>query len=229
MPFPASPATDAPSPAAAPGPAPGTTGAGSPAAPSSLDFTAIDFETANRFIGSPCAVGLVRVRAGVVVEERSAYMRPPRTRAAFDPGNVRIHGITERTVAGHPVFDELWPRIEDWILADDADELVVAHNAAFDMGVIRAACAETGTRHAPLAYACSLALARRGYDLPSYALPRAAEAAGVPLERHHDALEDARACAGIVVDLVRRSGAGSVGALLAGCGLSVRRLAPRLP
>ncbi|MFC6258740.1 exonuclease domain-containing protein, partial [Kocuria oceani] len=172
MPFPASPATDAPSPAAAPGPAPGTTGAGPSAAPSSLDFTAIDFETANRFIGSPCAVGLVRVRAGVVVEERSAYMRPPRTRAAFDPGNVRIHGITERTVAGHPLFDELWPRIEDWILADDADELVVAHNAAFDMGVIRAACAETGTRHAPLAYACSLALARRGYDLPSYALPR---------------------------------------------------------
>lgn len=198
--------------------------------PSSLSFTAIDFETANRFIGSPCAVGLVRVRGGRVVAERSAYMRPPRTRADFDPGNTRIHGITEHTVAGHPGFAELWPRIEDWILAEDPDELVVAHNAAFDMGVIRAACAETDTRHAPLAYACSLALARRGYDLPSYALPRAAEAAGVPLRRHHDALEDARACAGIVVDLVHRAGAGTVRELLAGVGLSVRRLAaPPLP
>jgi DNA polymerase-3 subunit epsilon len=192
----------------------------------SLDFTAIDFETANRFIGSPCAVGLVRVRGGVVVEERSALMRPPRTRAGFDPGNTRIHGITERAVAGHPVFDELWPRIEDWILAEDPDELVVAHNAAFDMGVIRAACAETGTVHAPLAYACSLVLARRGYDLPSYALPRAAEAAGVPLRRHHDALEDARACAGIVVDLVRRAGTATVHELLGGSGLAVKRLAP---
>lgn len=203
---------------------PATSTARPPDGAPSLAFTAIDFETANRFIGSPCAVGLVRVRGGRVVEERSAYMRPPRTRAAFDPGNTRVHGITERTVAGHPVFDQLWPRIEDWILAEDPDELLVAHNAAFDMGVIRAACAETDTRHAPLAYACSLALARRGYDLPSYALPRAAEAAGVPLRRHHDALEDARACAGIVVDLVRRSGAGTVGELLAGAGLSVKRL-----
>ncbi|MEX5298840.1 3'-5' exonuclease [Kocuria sp. CPCC 205292] len=219
MPFPASPATN-----------PATTTAPSAAGPSSLAFTAIDFETANRFIGSPCAVGLVRVRGGRVVEERSAYMRPPRTRAAFDPGNTRIHGITERTVAGRPGFAELWPRIEEWILAEDPDELVVAHNAAFDMGVIRAACAETDTRHAPLAYACSLALARRGYDLPSYALPRAAEAAGVPLRRHHDALEDARACAGIVLDLVRRAGARSVRELLAGAGLDVRRLAaPPLP
>ena len=78
--------------------------------PSSLSFTAIDFETANRFIGSPCAVGLVRVRGGRVVAERSAYMRPPRTRADFDPGNTRIHGITEHTVAGHPGFAELWPQ-----------------------------------------------------------------------------------------------------------------------
>ncbi|MFI7483205.1 exonuclease domain-containing protein [Kocuria sp. M1R5S2] len=195
-------------------------------APPSVDFTAIDFETANRFLGSPCAVGLVRVRGGVVVEERSASMRPPRTRPDFDPGHVRIHGITAGSVAGRPLFDELWPRIEAWILAEDPDELVVAHNAAFDMGVIRSACAETGTRHAPLSYACSLALARRGYDLPSYALPRAAEAAGVPLRRHHDALEDARACAGIVVDLVRRAGVATVGELLSGAGLTVRRLLP---
>ncbi|MFI7581452.1 exonuclease domain-containing protein [Kocuria kalidii] len=219
MPFPASPA-----PTAVP------TAVRTRPDPSSLAFTAIDFETANRFLGSPCAVGLVRVRGGRVVEERSAYMRPPRTRGTFDPGNTRIHGITEGTVADHPVFEELWPRIEEWILAENPDELVVAHNAAFDMGVIRAACAETNTPHAPLAYACSLALARRGYDLPSYALPRAAEAAGVPLRNHHDALEDARACAGIVVDLVRRSGAGTVEQLLAGAGLGVRRLtAPPLP
>ncbi|HST71169.1 MAG TPA: 3'-5' exonuclease [Kocuria rosea] len=225
MPLPAFPPTTP-----APTPAPTSAATTAPTTvPGSLDFTAIDFETANRFIGSPCAVGLVRVRDGVVVEERSAYMRPPRTRSGFDPGNTRIHGITERTVAGHPVFDQLWPRIEAWILAENPDELVVAHNAVFDMGVIRAACAETGTVHAPLAYACSLALARRGYDLPSYALPRAAEAAGVALERHHDALEDARACAGIVVDLVRRAGAGTVHELLTGVGLAVRRLVPPLP
>ena len=77
---------------------PDTTAARPAARPSSLDFTAIDFETANRFLGSPCAVGLVRVRGGAVVEERSATMRPPRTRSGFDPGNTRIHGDRKSVV-----------------------------------------------------------------------------------------------------------------------------------
>jgi DNA polymerase III epsilon subunit-like protein len=35
----------------------------------SLDFTAIDFETANSYRGSPCSVGLVKVRDGQIVDE----------------------------------------------------------------------------------------------------------------------------------------------------------------
>ena len=35
-----------------------------------LDFVAIDFETANSYRGSPCSVGLVRVRNGSPVAER---------------------------------------------------------------------------------------------------------------------------------------------------------------
>jgi len=42
-----------------------------------LDFIALDFETANSYRGSPCALGLVRVRDGKVVEEGSFLMRPP--------------------------------------------------------------------------------------------------------------------------------------------------------
>jgi len=58
-----------------------------------LDFTAIDFETANGFRGSPCAVGLSKVRGGVVVEEASWLMRPPENHDRFDYHNVRIHDI----------------------------------------------------------------------------------------------------------------------------------------
>ena len=56
-------------------------------------FTAIDFETANGFRGSPCSVGVVRVRAGAMVERASWMMRPPLGFDRFDPRNVRIHGI----------------------------------------------------------------------------------------------------------------------------------------
>src|SRR5699024_1852472 len=55
-----------------------------------------------------------------------------------------------------------------------------------------------------LDYACSLTMARRTYDLPSYALPVAAREAGYELRHHHDALADAEACARIMIDVVSR-------------------------
>ena len=71
-----------------------------------LDFTAIDFETANGFRGSPCAVGLTKVRGGVVVEEASWLMRPPQNHDRFDHHNVRIHGSGTKRF-NHPVVGEL--------------------------------------------------------------------------------------------------------------------------
>lgn len=41
-----------------------------------ISFTAIDFETANNFRASACAVGLTKVRAGVVVEQAAWLMNP---------------------------------------------------------------------------------------------------------------------------------------------------------
>ncbi|PPE86325.1 DNA polymerase III subunit epsilon, partial [Streptococcus agalactiae] len=50
-----------------------------------LDFTAIDFETANGFRGSQCAVGAVRVRDGVMVDRAEWLIRPPVGFDRFDP------------------------------------------------------------------------------------------------------------------------------------------------
>ncbi|MCC3290601.1 exonuclease domain-containing protein [Arthrobacter sp. zg-Y1110] len=171
-----------------------------------LSFTAIDFETANGFRGSPCSVGLVRVRGGEVVEEASWLMRPPEGHDYFDPRNVRIHGIEPGMVAGAPRFGELFPEIGAFI----GDDLLVAHNAAFDLGVIRSALEVSELAGPAYDYTCTVVHSRRTYQLPSHSLPFAAEAAGVPLLNHHDATEDARACAGIMVDIARRSGARSM-------------------
>ena len=59
----------------------------------SLDFTTIDFETANFHAGSPCAVGLVKVRDGQIVDEFLATFMPPYPHDWFDPNNIKIHGI----------------------------------------------------------------------------------------------------------------------------------------
>ena len=183
----------------------------------SLDFTAIDFETANGFRGSPCAVGLSKVRGGVVVEEASWLMRPPENHDRFDYHNVRIHGISPEDVAGLPRFGELFPEIGAFIGRD----ILAAHNAAFDLGVIRSGLEVSGLPGPAYDYVCTVMLSRRCYSLVSNSLPYAAEEAGVPLVNHHDAAEDARACAGILIDIARRNGAGSIAELYLSLGLAL--------
>lgn len=174
-----------------------------------LDFTALDFETANGFRGSPCSVGLVRVRNGQPVERVHWLMRPPAGFDRFDPRNVGIHGITAEQVAGAPRFAEVFGDLADFIGTDP----LVAHNAGFDVGVIESALEVSGRDIPRLDYACSLVMARRAYDLPSYALPMAAAEAGHPLLNHHDALADAEACAWIMIDVAERRAANAAGTL----------------
>ncbi|WP_459790726.1 3'-5' exonuclease [Arthrobacter sp. AD-310] len=184
-----------------------------------LDFTAIDFETANGFRGSPCAVGLTKVRGGKIVAEASWLMRPPHNYDHFDYHNVRIHGITAADVAGRPRFGELFAEIGAFI----GEDVLAAHNAAFDLGVIRSALEVSGLPGPAYDYVCTVMLSRRCYSLVSNSLPFAAEEAGVPLVRHHDAAEDARACAGILIDIARRNGANSLAELFLSLGLVMPR------
>ncbi|MCO1338175.1 exonuclease [Kocuria polaris] len=168
----------------------------------SYDFTAIDFETANGFRGSPCSVGVIKVRSGEIVDERLWMMRPPEGFDHFDPRNVQIHGVTPEMVAAAPRFGEIFAEMNAMIGGD----LVVAHNAAFDLGVIRSALEVSGLDAPGYRHACTVILSRRSYNLASYSLPFVAEAAGTPLRNHHDALEDARACAGVMIDIGRIHG-----------------------
>jgi DNA polymerase-3 subunit epsilon len=184
-----------------------------------LDFTAIDFETANGFRGSPCAVGLTKVRGGRIVEEASWLMRPPQNHDHFEYHNVRIHGISPADVAGQPRFGDLFAEIGAFI----GDDVLAAHNAAFDLGVIRSALEVSGLPGPAYDYVCTVMLSRRCYSLVSNSLPFAAEEAGVPLARHHDAAEDARACAGILIDIARRNRANSLAELYLSLGLVMPR------
>ncbi|MBL3686097.1 DNA polymerase III subunit epsilon [Leucobacter zeae] len=185
-----------------------------------IDFTAIDFETANSHPSSACAVGMVRVRDGRVAERVSWLIRPPAGHAEFLPFNIRIHGITAAMVADASDWADQLTDLRDFI----GDDVVVAHNASFDMGVIRAACAETITPTPRLRYLCSVQVSRKTYEIPSHRLPLAAAAAGYGEFAHHDALADAEACAAIIVDAAARHGAADVTALAKATGLRLHPL-----
>jgi DNA polymerase-3 subunit epsilon len=171
-----------------------------------IDFTAVDFETANGFRGSACAVGLVRVRDGRIAETARWLIRPPEGYDHFDARNVQIHGIHPEDVEREPRLAEIYPRLQAFL----GDDVFVAHNAAFDTGVIQAGMQVSGGSVSAMDSVCTVKLARKTYTLASYSLPFAANAAGFRLEDHHDPLADAVACAHIGIDVTARSGAESI-------------------
>ncbi|WP_158864967.1 exonuclease domain-containing protein [Leifsonia sp. AG29] len=185
-----------------------------------LDFTAIDFETANSSAASACSVGLIKVRDGKVVDRAGWLIQPPPGHDQFQEWNVRIHGIQPQDVVGAMGWVE---QLADLVEFAEDDHLV-AHNAGFDMGVIRAACAATMVSCPEYAYLCSLQVARRTYHLESYRLPVAAMAAGFDDFHHHDALADAEACAAIVIHAAKRHEAATVADLAALTGARLGRI-----
>jgi DNA polymerase-3 subunit epsilon len=167
-----------------------------------LDYVAIDFETANSYRGSPCSVGLIRVRNGFPAAERHLLVRPPEAVDYFDAFNTIIHGITEDMVADAPRWRDALPSIIEFI----GDDVVVAHNAGFDTGVIRHACAADNIAWPELRFLCTMVLSRRALSLPSYRLPFVVDALGGSLDEHHNALADARAVIDVVSGLARLCG-----------------------
>jgi DNA polymerase-3 subunit epsilon len=176
-----------------------------------LDFTAIDFETANSSSASACSVGLVKVRDGHVVDEAYWLIKPPLGHDEFWEWNTRIHGIMAVDVVDAMLWTEQLPDL----VAFAGGDTLVAHNAGFDMGVIAGACAATFVDTPSFSYACSLQIARKTYHLDSYRLPVAAMAAGFEDFEHHNALADSRACAAIIVHAARRHDAEDVAQLAA--------------
>ena len=176
-----------------------------------LDFTAIDFETANGSSASACAVGLVKVRDGKIVDTFSTLINPPTGWWDFHPGNIKIHGIYPKDVETAPT----WPEVLEQMLTFIEGDVLIAHNAAFDMGVLRKATEAVGGTLPELHYACSLLISRKTYNLDSYRLNQVAYAVGHEEFDHHDALADSDACARIIIHAAKRHGADDLSGLLA--------------
>ncbi len=190
-----------------------------------LDFTAIDFETANSSAASACSVGLVKVRSGRVVDSAYWLIKPPLGHDDFLEWNVRIHGIMAVDVVDALLWSEQLPELVSFAENDH----LVAHNAGFDMGVITAACAASYLDSPTFDYLCSLQVARKTYHLESYRLPVAAMAAGYEDFQHHNALADAEACAAIIVHAARRHGASNISELSDSTGARIKRIGMPLP
>ncbi|MBB3111455.1 DNA polymerase III epsilon subunit-like protein/stress response protein SCP2 [Paenibacillus phyllosphaerae] len=184
-----------------------------------MEFVAIDFETANSNRSSACSLGLVQVSGGRIVKEQVWLINPMQR---FDAVNIGIHGITPAMVAGQPTFREIWPEISPLL----RDRHVVAHNASFDMSVLRYCLDEASLPYPTFQYFCTYAVSKRLLpDLPSYRLNAMAELYGIRL-KHHDALDDARAAAILLLRIMEQKGSSDLLRLSADEGWKVGRMYP---
>lgn len=154
-----------------------------------MPWVAIDFETANESRNSACALGVALVADGAVADRRSWLIRPPTL--DFNPYNVMIHGITEADVQSAPNFADIWREAQRFIRGYP----LVAHNASFDVSVLRRSLDEYSLPYPCAQTFCTRILAKRVWpDLVSYSLPFIANHCGITFN-HHDPEEDAVACA----------------------------------
>ncbi|PIE84818.1 MAG: exonuclease [Bacteroidia bacterium] len=179
------------------------------------DFVALDFETANYSQHSVCAIALVDVRGGQATDTYYRLCRPEPNRYTF----THIHGIARRDTDHQPTFAALWPEM----LPRIDGRLLVAHNAPFDIGVLRATVHHYGLPAPDLRYLCTLQMARRatklrGVTLSNYRLPTVATHYGYRDFTHHQALADAQACAHIFLQIQRELGITTEGQLATALG-----------
>lgn len=159
-------------------------------------FIAIDFETANHYRNSACALGITKVVNGTIVESRSWLIRP--YHLAFDEKNIAIHHIVPEMVMHEPNFAQLADEILPYFRECD---FAVAHNAPFDFGVLSALLQTYDLPNPNFIYSCTVQMTRKAWPhLPSHKLNDLGNLLNLSF-RHHDANDDARVCAQIVLAL----------------------------
>ena len=163
-----------------------------------LNYNCLDFETANEQPSSVCSVGVVFVRDDVVVDTFYSLIHPaPEYYRWFC---CQVHGLCERDTASAPLFPQVWAQIHPLL----EDYPLVAHNARFDEGCLKAVHRVYRMDYPDYVFYDTLAASRRcfGRRLPNHQLQTVAAACGYDLLNHHHALADAEACARIAMEIL---------------------------
>ena len=157
---------------------------------------ALDFETACAAAGNACQIGLAFIDGERITRVEERLIRPRDMRFTFS----WLHGIREEHVWDKPEF----PEVLEEFRPELEGALILAHNAGFDAAVMRG-CGRTYSMHLPrMRYLCTLWIARQVWpELKSKGLASMAKHLGIQF-RHHNAAEDAMACAYVAIAAARR-------------------------
>ncbi|ODJ51954.1 hypothetical protein BFR38_02935 [Brochothrix thermosphacta] len=148
------------------------------------NFVVVDFETTglsadrNQII----QIGAVKYANGEQVSTYSSYINPFE---ALSDTIVRITGITDEILAEAPAVEDVWPEFLSYING----EVLVAHNASFDMKFLLATSQDLRLESIVYEVIDTVPLARKFFDTPNHKLETLKDYLGLE-HQSHDALED---------------------------------------
>ncbi len=155
------------------------------------NFVAIDFETANNYRNSACAVGIVTVTDHIITDEYYTLIQPPRNQ--YNYHNILVHGIRPEDTIDAPTFDDVYFEIKHRL----QNQVVVAHNEAFDRSVLKHTMEFYDLNYSQLnlseRWECTYKIFKQKGIIPTK-LSDCAQKFNLQLN-HHEALSDAKVCA----------------------------------
>ncbi|MDT5097142.1 MAG: polymerase subunit epsilon [Mycobacterium sp.] len=172
-------------------------------------FVVVDLETTGgratgdgHNVDAITEIGAVKVRGGAVLGELATLIDPGRS---IPPQIVALTGITSAMVCDAPKIDSVLPAFLEF----SRGAVLVAHNAGFDIGFLRAAAERCQIAWPRPPVLCTVRLARRVLtrdEAPSVRLSALARLFGAATTPTHRALDDARATVDVLHGLIERVG-----------------------
>src|SRR5690349_14278679 len=167
-------------------------------------FVVLDIETTG---GAPdgggiTEIGAVKVRAG---EQLSVFGTLVNPGERLPPFITVLTGITEAMLAPAPPIESVLPSLLEFLRGS----VLVAHNAPYDVGFLKAACARHGYTWPNPRVLDTAAVARRALtrdEVPNRKLGTLAQFFHATIQPTHRALDDARATVDVLHGLIERLG-----------------------
>lgn len=163
------------------------------------EFVAFDVETTGLSAERDEIIefGAVRFKNGEIIDTFQSFVNPKRP---IPPQSTQIHGIRDSDVKTAPTLDVILPQFLEFI----GDCPLLAHNAAFDMGMLDVACTKCGITHSTTSID-TLTLAQALLpNLKRHGLGVVADFLGLPNFRHHRAADDATAVMHMFLNFIPR-------------------------
>ena len=160
------------------------------------DFVVFDVETPNSYNDKICSIGVTIIEEGEVISTHNYYINPE---CNFEERIIAIHGITESRVHNEPVFPAVWTGLRQLFLS----RTVVAHNASFDLSVLKKTLFSYGIIEEQIVYVDTLELYKHFYpNMPSHRLQTLCDTFNIEV-LNHDSGSDSSATAELLCRLIR--------------------------